>query len=425
MNGTERANAVKCATAEGLFGMGLGFVAVVTVLPLLMKSLGASDFEVGLAGSIGMAGYGMLQPVSMLLFGGRRRTKRFLVSWSFSFVAPTYLAMAAVVLLLAPQQPRLCSMLLLALLAVRVFGGGASAPFWFDWQAAIFPQDIRGRVIGMMAGASALGFSAAAYAAGMAHGRLPFPVNYSVLFVVAVVFFALGLGVYAQVREPDSVGAPAQGLRPRELFGRFGHSLSDANFRSYLAGRILLVLGSGASAFYAVHFNSPEGGGIAADTVVKLGMFIAIPQVAASYLLGRLGDRVGHKSGVVIGAAAQLASIAAAFLGRGTAACVLSFVFLGIAGSAAWVSNLNFLLETCPHDNRVAHITLTSTILQPLFFLVPMGTGWMMENLAHRATGIGLTLVPTLLGVAWLAFVLKEPRDVDLTARGAGMARAA
>jgi len=416
---------MRCVTAEGLFGVGLGFVAVVTVLPLLLKSLGASDFEVGLAGSIGTAGWGMLQPVSMLLFGGRRKTNRFLVPWSFSFVVPTYLGMAAAVYFLAPRQPRLCAMLLLTLLAIRVFGGGATTPFWFDWQAAIFRRDIRGRVIGMMAGASAMGFSVGAYAAGMAQGRFRFPLNYSVLFVVAVAFFAAGLGVYALVSQPDSADVAVRPLKPRELFTRFGHSLKNASFRSYTIGRVFLALGSGAAAFYAVYFNSAEGGGLGVDTVVKLGMFIAIPQVAASYVLGRLGDRVGHKSGVVIGASAQLASIAAAFLGRGSVACVLAFVFLGISGSAAWVSHLNFLVETCPHDSRVAHITLSNMILQPLFFLVPVGTGWMMQHLAHRATGIGLTLIPTVLGVAWLAFVLREPRDTELAARGADMARAA
>jgi len=426
MSSTERANAIRCVAAEGLFGVGIGFVAVVTVLPLLLKkSLSASDFEVGLAVSIGTAGWAMLQPVSVLLFGGRRKTNRFLVPWGLSFVVPTYLGMAAAVYFLASSQPRLCAILLLTLLAIRVFGGGAVTPFWFDWQAAIFPRDIRGRVIGMMAGASALGFSVGAYAAGVAQGRFTFPLNYSLLFVISVAFFVIGLGVYALVRQPDSVEAPAPPLKPRELFSRFGHSLRDVHFQSYTIGRILLALGSGAAAFYAVHFNSPEGGGLAVDTVVKLGMFIAIPQVAASYVLGRLGDHVGHKSGVVIGASAQLASIAAAFLGHGSVACVLAFVFLGISGSAAWVSHLNFLVETCPHDSRVAHITLSNIIIQPLLFLVPMGTGWMMQQLTNRATGIGLTLIPTVLGVAWLAFVLREPRDTQLPARRPDIARAA
>ena len=425
MNSIERVNAVKCAAGEGLFGVGMGFVASMTVLPLLLKSLGASDVEVGLAGSIGMAGWGMLQPVSMLLLGGRRRTKRFLIPWNFSFVVPSYIAMAVVSYVLATRQPRLCAVLLLTLFAVRVFGGGALTPFWLDWLTTLFSRNVRGRAIGMMAGASALGFSLAAYAAGTAQARLPFPLNYSVLFVISTVFFAVALGVFSLVREPDGVGVPAQALRPQELFSRFGRSLSDVNFRRYMIGRVLLALGSGAMAFYAVHFNSAEGGGLGVDLVFKLGMFLTLPQVAASYFLGHLGDRAGHKAGVVIGASAQLASIAVAFLGRGGVACAVCFALFGVSASAAWVSHQNFLFETCPHDSRVAHITLSNMILQPFFFLVPMATGWMMQHLAHRTTGIGLALIPTLLGVMWLAFAVREPRGMELSGRHAGMARAA
>jgi len=425
MHTEERSNAWKCALGEGLFGTGMGFVAALTVLPLLLKSLGASDFQVGLGGSIAMAGWGLLQPVSVLLLGGRRRTKRFLVPWSFSFAVPTYLAMAAAVYLLGRGQPRLCSALFLALFAVRVLGGGATIPFWFDWQAVVFRQGIRGRVIGMMAGASALGFSASALAAGVVQRALPFPLNYSCLFLISVCFFMVALSLFWSVREPDSMSGLYYALQPRELMGRFGRSLGSPNFRNYMIGRALLALGGGAVVFYSLHFRSPEGGGLPEDLIIKLGIVLALSQAAASYLLGRIGDRVGHKTGVVVGAVAQFASVAVVFLGAGPVACALSFVLLGISGSAAWVSHQNMLFETCPHESRVAHITLSTIVLQPFFFLVPMATGWMMDNLPNRTAGIGIMLVPSLLGAAWLAWVVQEPRTVELLPPEARRARAA
>jgi MFS family permease len=425
MDADEQRNAWKCTIGEGLFGVGTGCVGALTVLPLLLASLGASDFAVGLGGSIAMAGWGLLQPVSVFLLGGRRRTQRFLIPWSFSFAVPTYLAMAAAVYLLARGQPRLCSMLLLVLLGVRVFGAGATIPFWFDWQAMVFRQAIRGRVIGMMAGASALGFSVGAFAAGLMQGALGFPLNYACLFLIAAGFFVVALLTFWSVREPDSLAAPYYPLRPRELVSRFGRSLGERNFRNYLIGRALLALGGGSAVFYSVHFHSSEGGGLAADMVFKLGTVVALSQSVASYLLGRLGDRVGHKAGIVIGALAQFASIAVAFLGTGPAACAVSFALLGVSGSAAWVSHQNMLFETCPHESRVAHITLSTIVLQPFFFLVPMATGWMMDNLPTRATGIGLTLIPTLMGIAWLAWMVQDPRTTMLSRTDLTQARAA
>lgn len=416
MDAAERRNARRVVIGEGFFGVGMGLVAPMTVLVLLLQSLGASKIELGLVGSLSWAGWVLLQPLGLFLFGRRRRTKRFLIPWSLSCSLPTYLAMTAVVYFLAPVRPRLCATLIIVIYGVRVLGAGIALPFWFDWQAMVFRREIRGRVIGGMAAASALGVSLAALAAGRAEVALPFPVNYSLLFIASVLFFIAALGFFAVVREPDSFSTPYHPLKTRDLFRRFARSLSEKNFRNYLVGRLLMTMGAGAAAFYAVHFRSPDGGGMAAGSVITLGMFLTLPQAASSYLLGRLGDRAGHKAGVVVGAVAQVAAILVAYLGRGGVACAACFVLVGIAWSAAWVSHQNMLFETCPHDSRVAHITLSNMVLGPVLGLVPVATGWMMEHVGVRS-GIGLTLIPTLLGVVWLALVVREPRDIEVSRR--------
>ena len=78
MNSQERLNALRCTAGEGLFGAGMGLVAPISALPLLLKSLGASEIEVGLLGSISWAGWILLQPLGLFLFARRRRTKRHL-----------------------------------------------------------------------------------------------------------------------------------------------------------------------------------------------------------------------------------------------------------------------------------------------------------------------------------------------------------
>jgi MFS family permease len=205
-------------------------------------------------------------------------------------------------------------------------------------------------------------------------------------------------------------------LKPGDLFRRFGRSLGEVNFRRYLIGRILMTLGAGGAAFYAVHFQSEAGGGVPEPTVIKLSSLLMVGQCLVSYPLGRLGDRMGHKVGIVLGAFGQVAAIAVAFLGRGPMACGAAFILCGVAWAAAWVSHINMLFETCPHDSRVAHITLSNMVLGPVLALVPMGTGWLVEAVSVR-TGIGLTLVPTLLGVLWLALMVREPRHVELDRR--------
>lgn len=424
MDADERHNVRRCVFGEGMFGVGIGFLSSVSVLPLLLKRLGASEIEIGLVGSIFWAGWVLLQPLGLLLFGRRRRTKRFLIPWSACCSVPTYLAMGAVVYFLAPASPRLCSILLLVLLAVRVLGAGMAIPFWLDWQAMMFRRAIRGRVIGMMASAGPLGATIAALVAAKVVGSLGFPQNYSLLFPVAIFFFVTALASFAAVREPESLTAPHEGLKRGDVLRRFRHSLGEKNFRNYLIGRVLMSLGAGAAAFYAVHFSSADSGGLTEGTVIGLSALLGVTQFLAGYPLGRLGDRAGHKVGVVLGAVAQVAAILVAYLGQGALACGLSFALVGIAWSASWVSHVNMLFETCPHDSRVAHITLSNIVLGPILWLVPVATGWMIGHVGMR-TGIGLTLIPTLLGIAWLALVVREPRDIALGRQNRDAAEAA
>ncbi|MCK4284035.1 MAG: hypothetical protein KAX44_06935 [Candidatus Brocadiae bacterium] len=416
MNPDERKNALKCVAGEGLSGTGMGLLGSVSVLPLLFSALGATEVEVGLLGSIFMAGWLLLQPLSLFLLGRRRRTKRFLLPWGFFCAVPTYLGAGAAVYFLGTGRPRLCGVVVLVLLAVRVLGGGMAMPFWLDWQAMVFRRDIRGRVIGMMVGAFTLGGALAALVAGRAVECLSFPSNYSLLFLIASLFFVVSLGSFWMVREPDSLSAPYIPLKTADLFRRFARSLSDRNFRSYLIGRVLMTLGAGGAAFYAVHFKAAAGGGVAAATVIKLSSLLFLAQCAVSYPLGRLGDRAGHKVGVVVGAVAQVGAISVAYLGRGAVACGVTFALVGISWAAVWISHVNMLFETCPHDSRVAHITLSSMVLGPVLVLVPVGTGLLMRHVG-MGPGIGLTLIPTLLGVGWLALMVKEPRDIELGGR--------
>lgn len=419
MHPEERANAVKCMLGDGTYGVGMGLAAVMTVLPLLFKALGAGAIEIGLLSSVTSAGWVLAQPVGLFVIGRRPRNKRFLLNWGVPFWVPTFLVMGAATYFVSGAHPRLCRLILLMALAAWVCGDGMAVPLWNDWLSRLYSRDSRGRAMGMMAAAWAIGNGLAALAAGRVAEAVRFPLSYAVLFLAASVLFVGGLAFYWMVREPEELLTPYAPLRARDLFGSFVASLSEANFRNYLIGRALLAAGGGATAFYAVHFQSAQGGGVTAGTVITLGVLLALPQGVASYPLGRLGDSAGHKKGVILGAFAQAAAILLAFLGTGPVACALCFASLGVSFASGWVSHTNMLFETCPHDNRPAHITLSNVLLSPFVVLAPLATGWLMESAGRRA-GIGLTLVPTALGVIWLALAVREPRDGAPAARMPG-----
>jgi MFS family permease len=413
MTGLERSNVAKSTTCESCFGMALNLVAPVTALPLLLEYLGAGQILLGLSFSIASAGWFLLQVPGLVAFGRRRRTKYFLVSWAAAICLPTYVGLAATVFLLAHTHPTLCSYLILLIFAVRIMGGGMNTPTWLDWQARLFRQEIRGHAIGFIAGGSAVGACVAAVVAGRLQAWLGFVDSYPLLFLGAGALSLTGLSVLLSVREPKPPAGPSPELQVSDLLHRFRASLRESNYLRYLIGRVILTVGGGATAFYAVHFNTPAGGAVPAERVVTLGLFLFGFHAVSGPLLGRLGDRGGHKGGIILGALAQCGSIAVAYWGRGAVACAACFALLGVASASAWVSHTNMLFETCPHDSRVAHLTLSNLVLMPFAFLIPLGTGVLVEAVGYRA-GIGLTLIPTVLGTLWLLAAVREPRTVEL-----------
>ncbi|MHC4789191.1 MAG: MFS transporter, partial [Planctomycetota bacterium] len=201
----ERANALRCTATDGCHGMGVGLVAAITVLPLLFRFLGADEMELGLLFSVATAGFILGQPLGLLLLGRRRRTKGLLVPWIFAVWVPTHLALAAILYRLGPSDARLCRHLMLGVVALVTIGDGMIIPIWVDWQGALFDQRSRGRAMGMIAGAWALGNCAGSFAAGRLIEALPFPISYCFPFLAAALLFTFSLVFLSTVREPEQI----------------------------------------------------------------------------------------------------------------------------------------------------------------------------------------------------------------------------
>jgi len=416
MQQQERKDAVNVALGEGLWGFGMGLVAPLTVFPLLLKRLGAGPLELGLFTGVATAGFLLTQPIGTLLFSHGAGRKKFLITYHALVTLSCFAALSAVTLLLGPRGElhRAARWMLIAFYSVNVLGTGVIVSAWQDWVAGLFSAQSRGKAYGMWAGAWSLALAVSAVVAAKVRKGIEFPENYALLMLAAAVVFAVSLVQYSRV---SSGHVPEGGyLRPgmRELLGLFARSLRERNFRRYLVGRVLLTLGGGAAGFIAVHFRSAEGGNLSDALIILLGAFLSLPQAAGSYLLGILGDRSGHKAGVLVGATAQLAAIVVAFLGTGWVACALSFAFLGVAAAEAMVSHQNMIFETCPHDRRIAHITVSSLILGPFVAAVFPATGLLIDLFGSTAAGIGLCIVPTALGALWLLFMVREPRQIML-----------
>ena len=418
MNQQERKDAINFAAGEGLWGLGLGLVAPTTVFPLLLKRLGASSFEVGLFWAVAYAGILIMQPVGVLLFSHGGINKRLILIYHACISLPVYSTLAALIWLMGPREEMhaLARRLIIVCYAVNMVGIGVIIPAWQDWIAGLFSTKVRGKAMGFYLAASALAVSLGIGLAYLLSRSLAFPRNYALMMAGAVVIFAVSLAWFGRV----SQGHVPQGELKRPgvagMFRLFAHSLRVSNYRRYLVGRITLGFGGVATGFVAVHFRSSEGGGVPETLVILLLAFQALPQAVGGYVLGLIGDRVGHRAGVLLGATAHAAGIAVAFGFRGPVACAVCFMCLGLSTAAAMISHVNMTFETCPHDRRLVHITLTSLLVSPFAIGAAVGAGLLIDRIG-TGWGIGLCVVPTVLGTLWTLIMVQEPRQIVLGAK--------
>ncbi|MBN1676695.1 MAG: MFS transporter [Kiritimatiellae bacterium] len=408
------------AAGEALWGFGGNLAAPLTVLTLVVARLGGGNFEIGLLNAIGAAGILFPQLLSTLVLqrGTGRRT--YLIRFHYLAILPPWV-LIGLLLLLVGDGPSLAGRIALPLLYAAYVGSiGFVLPVWFDWIVGFFPRDVRGQAFGWAAAASAAGAALAAVCAGLLARRLDYPLNYALLFFIGAICFLVSMSVYTFMREPASLAVPPT-LTARQILGRFRQSLAGRNYRTYLIARLLLTAGAGPIGFFAVHYRGTAAGAVPERTLIALGAVIYVSQAIMSWLLGRIGDRFGHRLGALIGALSQVGGLGIAILMPGAVGAGAAFLMTGVGIAAAWVSHQNLLFETCPHDCRSAHITITNLVLAPLTTLVPLVTGRMIEAFGSRIV-FAWCLLPTVLGLAWFLFAVRDPRVADVTGASAGNA---
>ncbi len=412
----ERRNAARYGLGEGIWGLGSGLVSLLTVLPLLLRRLGATPVELGILFAMGNGGILLTQVLGTYLFQHGRGKKRFLVRAHLFIVLPYCAVTGAVVFFLSESHPALARTLILSVFILHILCLGAIVPIWLDWVAELFRVEARGRAMGLGAAAFAIGATMGAGAAALIRHALPFPADFVLLFAFCVPVFGLSLLAFGFVKEDPEHHVPRPRASAKELKDRLLHSLADQNFRNYLVARIMMMIGVGAWAFFAVHFKSPSGGQVSGALIIAFDGIRTLSQAVSGYLLGRIGDRSGHKFGIVLGQSAYMVAVAVAVVFKGPVACAVCFALLGVAFSANLVSHNNMIYETCPHDNRAVHITLGNVATCPFLILAPLVTGVLVVHLGMVA-GMAVCLIPTGLGVMWTLFRVKDPRAIALVQR--------
>jgi MFS family permease len=295
---------------------------------------------------------------------------------------------------------------------------GVVAASWVEFfLATIYDPSIRGTVMGFSSFGSSLAGTGGALFAGWLIGAMPGIRTYAWLYVISWLLGMVSITLFLFIKDPGGTDHPEEGPPSLvELAASLRSSLALANFRNYLIGRVLAVCAFGLIPFIAIYFTSSAGGTLAKDYVVASFSAYTLASAAGALVLGRLGDRFGHRWGILFRAGMQAVTLGVAVLVPGGIGCVLTYLGAGLANSCGFVSHANLVMDMCPPDNkhRVAHISIANLVIGIPAAASPILAGWVAGNWSVPALFTGCLGI-SLVALVWLTLRFKEPRTAQTT----------
>ncbi|GAB1471903.1 MFS transporter [Chloroflexota bacterium] len=392
----------------GLFGIALGFASFSAILPLFVASMTSSATLIGLVPAIHSAGWLFPQLFTASHVSRLRSYKPTVLMMTIHERVP-FLGFAIVALLLPFIGISAGLTLTFLLLIWQGLGGGFTANAWVSMISKIIPPSSRGTFFGMQAGLANLFISGSAIGAGYLLDALASPWNFAVCFFIASIFFAVSWFALAATREPEDTDKiiPEEKTHfwdsAKEVLSR------DPNFNWFLSARVLSQFATMGFSFYIIYALRDFG-----MTPVVAGFLIAtltISQTIANIGMGWIGDRIGHRAMLILGASAAFLSAVLAWNAATLAWFYPIFILTGMANVSIWTIGMTMTVDFGSEAERPIYIGLSQTLTAPATIIAPILGGWIADSAGFVPTFIISTALSMVM-IGILVFLVKDPRKV-------------
>ncbi len=407
-----RRNIILNVSGEGLWGVQAGMISSVTVLTVLLQEFGAGKTMIGSISALESGAALGLQFFGLYLFISRRKRRQQVVWWHLFAIVPFIFMIGILVRLASHLSPLLVRWGVLIFYTGFLIAIGMVGAAFMDWISRLYTDGIRGAVLGLIMFSSGVAAMCGSILSGWLMKVLSSPAVFAWIFMGAGVIAALSMSAFwliddSKINQLDDMPRPSI----RDIKRYIHASLKNRGFRTLLEERTLALLGFCMLPFIAVHYTSLAGGALLKGTVVSAGAMMSMAAALTNLLTGRLGDKHGHQKGLLIGVIAQVVTLLVLLFGRGVWSCLMAYTGAGIFLGTNTVSYYNVLFETCPHDNRFAHITVGNFIIGMVGMVAPILAGmiaarWNVQTLFTICLGF------SVITLFWhFLFVRKPPRE--------------
>ena len=403
----------------GFFGVALGFGSFGTILPLFVASMTDSATLIGLVPAIHAAGWLLPQLFTANHTARLRRYKRTVLMMTIHERIP-FLGLALVAFLLPRIGLQAGLIMTFLFLIWQGLGGGFTANPWTSMISKIMPPESRGTFFGTQAAVANLLISASAVGAGYLLHAFDSPLDFVSCFLIASFFFTVSWIFLALTREPADYEKVIEENPPPFWQGAGRILRRDKNFSWFLSARILSQFATMGFAFYIVYalrrFHMDE------VTAGYLTATLTISQTVANAGMGWMGDRVGHRLMLIVGAASALLSSLLAWFAPSLAWFFPIFVLSGFANVSIWMNGMTMTVDFSGESERPFYIGLAQTLTAPATIIAPLIGGWIADTQGFIST-FGWSTVLAIVMILILVFLVKEPRKIAYargTVLGAG-----
>ena len=392
---------------EFFWGFGIAFHTIYAVVPLFLRTLGAPE-------SIAMSSAGLFNilialPMLVIAALGRniQNIKRavilvhclilvvlFLMGFTFTWVNISTLHSAWIIYFV-----------------YFLFYGlsiGIVVPIWAEFLNKTTLISERGRFFGLGFAFNSIG----SFIGGIAlrvllDSDIPFPKNFGIGFIVLFVSLTLGTLIFWFYRVK-----PATNIYRHRTIKDFitetkqivtGHR----NFQKYLLSRIFFCASLPGMGLYAIYCQNKFNFDIS-----EAGIFTVLNVIASgttSYLVGKLGDRWGHKLGMMIAYVAHFSAVILAINAQNMYWVYGIFMAIGAGQGAFMPSAMNLVYDFAEERDSKTYMALIDSFMAPFVVLFLAGIGFLVQQnnyfLALNILGGCL-----LFSIILLHFLVQDPR---------------
>jgi MFS family permease len=393
----------------GFFGLAMGFASFSTVIPLFVSSLTDSAILIGLIATMHSLGW-QLPQLLIARYVSRQTRFKPLVMWFTIHERLPFLGLALVALVLPKVGPVVALWLVFLMLAWQGIGGGVTANPWQIMINKVFPSDYIATFFGIQGAAANLLASGGAIAAGYILDRVPYPFNYSYVFLIACVFMVVSYIALGLTREPVHTPPPLVENQPHLFHATLEILKRDRNFSWLIVGRMACQFGVMGSSFYAVHVVKNLGA-----TEITAGTLASVLMIASfvmNIVLGRLADRWSKRNVLVIAAIAMVLANAIACFGPTIGWFYLVNILISIANTGLWTIMMAITLQFGTDEERPLYVGMATTLITPATAVAPF-LGGLLANQFGYPISFAVSAVFGFAAIFVFLFMVKDPRPVS------------